>query len=241
MIAVNPCDRVRPPKKARPTLPQWDEESTKLFLAETKRSSAYHPVYLTAVLTGMRRGELLGLRWADVDLLLGTVTVQQTHFEVGGKVGFKPPKTANSRRTLDLPSVVIEEFRRIRTEQEKSRELLGERYAADLDLIFAQPNGRPLYGDNLAKDFHRVIKRAKVRRIRFHDLRHLHVGLLIDQGENSRLISERLGHSSVGFTLSQYGFLMKGAQRAAVSKLESRIFGTAVSSTDQVEHEREAS
>ena len=167
-------------------------------------------------MTGMRRGEILGLRWSDLDFLMNTATIQQTHYEVGGKVGFKSPKTANSRRTLDLPGAVMEEFRRIQGEQRKAKELLGEGYAAALDLVFCQHNGKPLYGDNIAKDFHRVIRRAKVKRIRFHDLRHLHVGLLIDEGANSRLISERLGHSSVGFTLQQYGFLMKGAQREAV-------------------------
>src|SRR6516165_11470677 len=86
----------------------WDEEQVKLFLAEAKRSSLYYPLYLAALTTGMRQGELLGLRWQDIDLALGDARITQTFYRLGGRLIFKAPKTEKARRAVALPPVLLE-------------------------------------------------------------------------------------------------------------------------------------
>src|SRR5437867_9193226 len=85
----------------------WDQEQTQVFLAEAKRSSSYYPLYLTAISTGMRAGELLGLRWSSIDFLLGTARVERTFYRMGGKQLFQEPKTEKGRRVVDLPATVV--------------------------------------------------------------------------------------------------------------------------------------
>jgi integrase len=232
LLAANVCDRVSKPRPVRYEAQTWDSEQVRLFLAEARRSSPYHVLYLTALLTGARQGELLGLRWPDVDFTLGTTTVRQTFYRRGSRQMWGEPKSKQSRRTIALPPVLLEELRRLHASQENHRRLLGVG-CADLGehgpLVFAQPDGKPLHGHNLTmRDFHRVIKKAGLPRIRFHDLRHAHATLLLAQGENLRLISERLGHHAAAFTLSTYAHVLPGMQEAAVARLEARLFGPRV-------------
>ena len=142
LIVRNPCDMVEPPRKVRKEMRALDEEQVRLFLAEAKRSSPYYPLYLAAVTTGMRQGELLGLRWRDVNLSLGIASVQQTFYRLGGQQLFKEPKSAKTRRTIGLPPVLIEEPYRLREKQVDHRRALGEDYK-NLGLIFCQSNGKP--------------------------------------------------------------------------------------------------
>jgi integrase len=121
----------------------WDEEQVRVFLAEAKRSSPHYRLHLAAILTGMRQGELLGLRCCDVDLALGAVSVRRTFYRLAGdkregrkgQMLFKEPKTLQSRRTIALPAMLVEELRRLREEQREYRRLLGADYH-DHDLVF---------------------------------------------------------------------------------------------------------
>ncbi len=103
-----------------------DEEQIRLLLAEAKRSSRNYRLYLTAILTGMRQGELLGLRWKDMDFVLGTIAVQQSLYRLNREIPLKEPKSAKSRRVVDLPPLLIEELRCHREEQKSQRQALGE-------------------------------------------------------------------------------------------------------------------
>jgi integrase len=145
--------------------------------------SRYYALYLTAVLTGMRQGELLGLRWQDVDLGLGLASIQQMFYRMSGnkkqqrsmQLLFKAPKTDRSRRVPTLPQAVVTELRAIREVQAEQRRMIGTGYH-DRDLVFCQPTGRPLHTHNLVRrDFLPLIKAAGLPRCRFHDLRHAHV------------------------------------------------------------------
>jgi integrase len=136
LLMRNACDAVKAPRRRRLEMRVLDEELVRLFLAEAKRSSPYYRLYLAAITTGMREGELLDLRWRDVDIAMGTVAIQQTFYRLGGnkkeqratQLLFKAPKTPKARRTVNLPEILVEELRRLREEQTERRRMLGERY-----------------------------------------------------------------------------------------------------------------
>src|SRR5207247_7109941 len=129
LLAANVCDRVKPPKRRRKEPQGWDEEQTALFLGEAKRSSCYYCLFLMLATTGVRPGEALGMRWSDVDLTLGTITIQQKFYRLGGskrdgeptKLLFGPPKTDKGRRTIDIPQELVEELRHLKAEQDALR------------------------------------------------------------------------------------------------------------------------
>ena len=225
LLSRNPCEGVKPPRLRRSEMRVLDEEQVRLFLGEAKRSSRYYALYLTALLTGMRLGELLGLRWKDVDLTLGVISVQQIFYRLGKQQIFKEPKSAMSRRTIALSPLLVEELNKLRSQQEDHRRLLGDGYK-DHQLVFCQSDGRPLHAHNLTqRDFRRVLERAGLPHIRFHDLRHSHATHLLRQGVPPKVVQERLGHSNPAFTLAVYSHVLPGMQEDAVRALEGRLFG----------------
>ena len=226
LIVRNPCDLADPPRRRQEEMRVWDEEQVRLFLAEARRSSRYYVLYLAAILTGMRQGELLGLRWQDVDLAYGIASVRQTFYRLAGQQIFKEPKSAKSRRTVALPPILVEELRKVREQQAQNREALGDMFE-DNDLVFCQYNGKPLHATNvIRRDFRRTIERAGVPRIRFHDLRHCHATHLLRYGVNVKVVQERLGHSTPDITLQRYSHVLPGMQEEAARLIAEKILGT---------------
>ena len=224
LLVQNPVDRVDLPRRARVEMRVWDEEQVRMFLAEARRSSAYYALYLTALTTGMRQGELMGLRWKDVDLTLGVASIQQTLYRIGKDVVAKEPKSVSSRRAIALPPTLIETLRGVQAEQMAARREFGGAYD-DHGLVFCQPSGKPLHAHNVTqRDLPRVAKRAGVPRIRFHDLRHCHATLLLQQAVHPKVVQERLGHSTISMTLDTYSHVVPGMQERAVLDLEKRLF-----------------
>jgi integrase len=216
-LARNPCKAVDRPRLATRDLQVWDEEKTRLFLEEARRTGRYYPVYLAAIATGMRQAELLGLRWQDVDLLSATASIGQIYY----RGAFKQPKTARGRRTVALPTILLEELRRHKARQNEERLLLGPDYY-DHGLIFAQPNGKPLHVRNLIRrDFAPLMRRTGVPRIRFHDLRHSHASHLLRAGVHPKVVSERLGHARVGITMDVYSHILPGMQEEAARSVDA--------------------
>jgi integrase len=216
-LARNPCDAVDRPRLNHRDLQVWDEEQTRLFLGEAKRTSQHFLLYLTAIATGMRQAELLGLRWQDVDLVSAAASIGQIYY----RGAFKEPKTARGRRTVALPTILLEELRRHKARQNEERLLLGPDYN-DHGLIFAQPNGKPHHVRNLIRrDFEPLIRRTGVPRIRFHDLRHSHASHLLRAGVHPKVVSERLGHARVGITMDVYSHILPGMQEEAARKVDT--------------------
>lgn len=239
LLARNPCEFVDPPPIRRLEMQVLDEEQVRIFLGEAKRSSRYYSLYLTAVLTGMREGELLGLRWKDVDLTLWVASIQQTFYRLGRQQLFRQPKSQKGRRQVALPPVLVEELRRLKAKAEEECRTRGRcpssgcqdrncAYWHDHGLVFCQPNGRPLHAHNITqRDFRKILERAGLPRIRFHDLRHGNATLLFRLGVHPKVVQERLGHSSPAFTMAVYGHVVPGMQEDAAEKLAEKLLGRA--------------
>ncbi len=219
----NPADMADPPAKRQTEMRVWDEKQVQCFLEKAK-ASPYYRLYLAAITTGMRQGELLGLRWSDVDLSRSVARIQQTFYRLAGKMIWKEPKTKKSRRSIDLSPVLVEELLSLREDQNDHRRLFGDQYE-EHDLIFCQVNGKPLHAHNVVRrDFCKVIGAAKLPRIRFHDLRHCHATLMLSCGTHLKVVQERLGHCSIRVTGDIYSHVLPGMQRQAVSDFDARLF-----------------
>ncbi len=139
LLPRSPVSMVSAPRIPAKEMRLWDEEQIRLFLAEARRSSAYYALYLTAILRGMRQGELLALRWQDVDWAHGRASVRQTLVRIRNQVLFQEPKTKRSKRTIALPAVVLDALRAVKADQDEAR-LLLEAESTDYGLVFCQPN-----------------------------------------------------------------------------------------------------
>jgi integrase len=171
-------------------------------LLEAARGQRLETLFILALATGMRQGELLALRWEDVDLDNATANVRATLQQVSGQgFAFASPKTKRSRRKVVLPAAAVEALRQHRVRQAEERLQLGPAWE-DLGLVFANQVGRPLDGGHvLRRELHPLLTKAGLPLMRFHDLRHTAATLLLGQGVNPKVVSELLGHSQVAITL----------------------------------------
>jgi integrase len=219
LLARNPSDAVEPPRPVPKEMQVLDEDETATLLDQLGNSRLHIPVLL-AVTTGLRRGEILGLRWSDVDFASGTVTVVQSLEQTSEGLNFKSPKTHRSRRAVALPSMTVEALRAHRAEQGKERLSIGPDYD-DNDLVCPRPGGSPWRPDVFSGSFVKSIRRLDIRQIRFHDLRHSHATHLLRAGVHPKVVSERLGHSRVGITLDTYSHVLPGMQEDAVQRIDA--------------------
>jgi integrase len=184
---------------------------------ETLRGKSLYPIVITALGTGMRRGELLALRWKDVDLDGAKLRVEQS-LEQTKRAGVVvvSPKTRNGRRTITLPSSTVAELRAHRKTTPERRLLLGQGKTPDDALVFATWDGNTRSPNAMTKEWRRAVRAAKLKAT-FHSLRHTHASHLIAAGIDVLSISRRLGHGSPAITLSVYGHLFKPDDRAAAA------------------------
>jgi integrase len=219
LLARNPIQAVEPPKAQRQEMPALDERATATLLGRLRESRLYMSVLL-AVTTGLRRGEILGLRWDNVDLANGTITVVQSLEQTKDGLRFKPPKTHRSRRSIALAAITVEALRSHRAKQAEERLALGPAYE-DNDLVCPRPGGSPWPPDMFSTAFSAYVRRSGMTRIRFHDLRHSHASHLLKAGVHPKIVSERLGHSNVGITLDTYSHVLPGIQKDAIERVNA--------------------
>jgi integrase len=217
-LGLNPCDLVNPPaprKKVMRTLTL--DEVVKLL--DTCKDSYYYPIIYTAVSTGLRQAELLGLRWRDIDLDMLSISVSQVLYMRDGKVKFKEPKSSHSRRRVAMtPRLAI--FLR---DYKASREVLYleiDKILSLDDLVFTSTSFEPLNPSVVTHSFQKAVKRAGLQGCRFHDLRHTFASLMLLRGAKPKVISEALGHSSVAFTMDVYPHIIEGMQEDAMALLD---------------------
>jgi len=186
------------------------------------RTTRLFPIVLLALGTGLRRGEVLGLRWSDLDLERRTLTVAQSLEQTKTGLRFKTPKTRRSRRTIALSPAVVEELQSHRARQAADRLALGmgKDPAA---LVFTRIDGDPMQPDSVTKIFARIVIKAKVKPISFHALRHTHATDLLRAGVHPKIVSERLGHASIAITMDTYTHAIPGLQEDAAQRIDAAL------------------
>ncbi len=227
LLARNPADAVDPPRPLHHEMSTLSEPETAALLKAAAGSPIRLPILL-AVATGMRRGEILALRWGDVDLEKGYLSVRQSLELTRAGFNFKQPKTAKGRRLIALPALLCEALQEHRRQQAQERLRLGPVYE-NLDLVCARADGRVWHPQSFSKEFKRVMGSVEIRRVRFHDLRHSHASHLLRQGVHPKVVSERLGHATVAITLDRYSHVLPGLQEDAALKID-RVLRAAIGS-----------
>ncbi len=224
LVVRNVAKIVEPPRVARVTMHTLSPEEVIRFL-DAARETDYYVYFSTLLYTGLRRGELLALRWRNLDLENGKLTVVETAYKLGdGRYIIKEPKTPHSRRNVTLPTSLVELFKVYRADQELLRIQLGVSLYAD-DFVFIRPDGSPINPSAVTLAFRRIMKKAGLKDLRIHDLRHTHATLMLMAGVHPKVVSERLGHANIGITLDIYSHVLPGLQEAAAEKFD-RIFET---------------
>lgn len=221
ILAINPAEAVEPPKPEKPDIEVLDNEELGKLLNVARPTRSY-PAILLAATTGMRRGEVLGLRWRDVDLDKHLLAVSQSLEETKDGLRMKAPKTQTSRRSISLPGITVEALRAHKIAQAQERLQLGLG-RNDEGLVFTTLDGEPVRPRNLTKEFTRLVKRAGGHRITFHGLRHTHITALLKDGTNPKVVSERAGHSSVAVTLQLYGHVLPNMQADAAKAVDTAL------------------
>jgi integrase len=218
LLVRNPVDAVEPPRPDRTEQNIVDQAGVTRLLTEAQGTRLHVPVLLAAT-TGLRLGEVLGLRWDDIDLATGTLTVRQALEQTKEGIRFKQPKTHRSARPIALPAFVIDELRRHKGRQADLRLLMGAAWQ-DYRLVACQENGEPWKTKVISKAFEHLATRAGCPEIRFHDLRHTHASFLLGNQVPLNVVQQRLGHARALTTLDIYGHVLPGAQEEAARKVD---------------------
>jgi integrase len=212
LITRNPCDAVEKPRAPRPTMNVLDAKQVAALL-KAARGDRLEALYVLALATGLRRGELLGLQWKDIDFNDNALMVNRTLVELSGKLDVAEPKTEKGRRRVDLPESVTAALWRHR------KRMLAQGCAASL-WVFCDSDGGPFHANNVVRrSFAPLLTKAKLPHIRFHDLRHTAATLLLAAGVHPKVVQERLGHATVGMTLDTYSHVLPTMQRDAADKI----------------------
>ena len=231
LVPRNPARAAKAPRPAPGEMrPLSREEARKLL--DAARGDRFEALYALAVTAGMRRGELLGLRWSDVDLQNASVSVRRTltRADNGRRLAFAEPKTKKSRRTIRLAEVAAEALEAHLERQLGEIEVIGDPYA-DQGLVFATGAGTPVNPSNLSqRSLAPLLKRAGLPRIRFHDLRHTCATLLLSEGVHPKFVQELLGHATIAITLDTYSHVLPGmgdqtarAMQGALSAIDGAL------------------
>jgi integrase len=219
LLSDNPADRCDPPRARSDDVVEmrtWDVTQLRRFL-ETVRDDALYPVWHVLAMTGMRRGECLGMRWSDIELAEGRIAVRKCLVAVGSEVRLSQPKTARARRVIALDPSTIDVL---------------ATHAASRDpqdtagLVFTSAEGGFLNPNRVSKRFARLVAVSGLPRIRLHDLRHTHATIALRAGVHPKIVSERLGHSTVSLTLDVYSHAVTHMQREAALQIGDTVFGS---------------
>jgi integrase len=231
LVSRNSAALVNAPRIPRLEVKPLDPENARKLI-DAAKGSRFEAIYTVALTLGLRRGEVLGLRWSDVDFDSRTLRVNQsiqrllTGTESGPKSALlaTETKTDGSRRRIALPDSVIRALRLQRARQAQHRLAAGYGWESGQDLIFTSQNGGPLEPKVLARDYKALLSKAGLStNLRFHDLRHSAATLLLAQGVHPRAIMELLGHSSIAVTMNTYGHVLPAMMREAADKMDALL------------------
>jgi len=220
MVPRNVATLIDPPRIPRPQIHFLDTDGARKLL-QAASGKRFEAIIVIALTLGLRRGEILGLRWSDVDFEQRSLRINQALQRVGGKLQVTEVKTERSRRGVVMPESVIRALKTRRARQAQERLLAGLEWQNG-ELVFTNPNGRPLEPITLHREYKQMLKAVGLpTEVRFHDLRHTAASLLLAQGVHLRVIMELLGHSSISLTANTYAHVMPAAMRDVADRMES--------------------
>jgi integrase len=218
LVPRNVTSLTKPPRVEKHEMQVYSPEQVDILLT-TAMGHRQEAMFALAVSTGMREGEIIALKWSDVDLAKGSLQVRRGRQRTLKGYVDGNPKTDSGRRTIRLTRTAIEALRAHRTRQLQERLRLGEAWS-EHNLVFPSAVGTPLEGPNLLRTYYRVVAKAGLPRIRFHDLRHTAATLLLLQGVPAKVVSEMLGHANIAITLDLYSHVLPDMQEQAAAAME---------------------
>jgi len=222
LVSRNVADGVDAPRVQPTDMQTWDEDDVARFL-EAIKDSPYYVLFYTAIFTGMRRSELLALRWCDVDFIFSQVYINRSlHQLKDGSYVFTQPKSAKSRRTIALSPSANLTLQKHKDKQEVQRAMLGVSLK-DEDLVFSKVEGNPLRPNTVSRAWTILAARSGLKVIRLHDARHTHASLMLKQGVHPKIVQERLGHATIAVTLDTYSHVAPGLQEAAAAGFDKLV------------------
>jgi integrase len=227
-LVRSPADLADPPKKSaavRPSMVTWEADTVADFMARSENYGDRHfAAWFTYATTGMRRGEVLGLHWSDLDLTTGAASVSQTLICVNHKAMFSTPKTSAGKRRVELDRATVAVLKDHRRRQLEERLLAGSAWQ-DHDLVFAKADGSPLRPEGFSREFDRRVRRWVLPKITLHGIRHTWATLALQADVHPRIVQERLGHSHVGVTLAIYSHVTPTMQADAAERVAQLFAG----------------
>ena len=222
-LARNPADRADPPKPATPEMKAWSPEQLRVFLAHVE-GDRLDAAWLLMATTGMRRGEVLGLRWSEVDLAHKRLAVLRAHVLANRQLVVSEPKTAKGRRTVALDEVTVAALQRHRRHQLEERLAAGEGWV-DTGLLVTHLDGTAVDPRLFSSWFRQHARDAGLPHIRLHDVRHSYATAALAAGVPTKVVSERLGHASIAITLDTYSHVLPNMQAEAAEQVARLILG----------------
>ena len=219
LVGRNVCDLVTPPVPRRHEIQPLTQEQAQRLL-KVAQNHKLEALLTVAITTGMRRGELLGLHWQDIDLRTGSLQVKRTVNRIG-KHGLvvSEPKTARSRRNIVLPAFVIDVLKQHRKRQQEIKKQAGDSWR-EMDIVFCSMVGGYIEPSNLQGWYKKLLKSAELPDVRFHDLRHSAATILLGMGVHPKVVQELLGHSSISMTMDIYSHVLPSMQQEAMGKMD---------------------
>lgn len=223
IVVRNVATLVTPPRAERAEIRPLDEEQSRLFIRAAK-DDRLGALFTVALATGLRLSEMRGLRWADVDLERGVLTVRAQLHRVDGRWEWAEPKSARGRRTMILPRTAHNALRAQKVRQLEERLAMGSAWE-DWGLVFTSTRGRPLDSSNVTRSLRKLLQHADLPRIRFHDLRHTAATLLLARGVSPRVVMETLGHSQISLTMNTYAHVLPSMRAEAARRMDDALSG----------------
>jgi integrase len=204
----------------------WKTEEIQKFLSSV-RADRFAALFLLELTTGIRRGQVCGMKWSAVDLDAGKITVHDKRVVVGGQAMDKADgKTRNADKTISIDRATVAALRRWREVQDADREFFGSDYPSH-DYVFTYQDGRPVHPDSIRQRFNRLAAAAGLPHITFHDLRHSYATGALRAGISPKIVSERIGHANIGFFLETYAHVLENDDRDAAEQAASFLLGDA--------------
>ncbi len=220
IIARNVTEATTRPTKERTEIQPMNEEQVRQFLLTSKNDRFFAAFYLL-ISTGLRRGEAMGLKWADIDMEAKTLHIQRSLVKTNTeKAKFHPTKTPKSNRLVPLAPDVLEALKAHKAKQEDEKAKLDTAYE-DQDMVFCREDGVPIYPDVLDNKFHTLLEKANLPHFRVHDLRHTFATMMLKQEVHAKIVQEIMGHSNIAVTLNTYSHVLPGIKEDAMQKIQS--------------------